>query len=297
MDAQATTPAPQAIMDGGIDYAGLFPPAALALAAAVDEYIAARGGPDARLLGRFVVPATQLGALGDELAGRDPGPGVMPLSVIVRDRSEDDRRAVEAFSAGPLSAQAPIESIEARPADLSGLAWLAHAFPPGRDVYAEVDLSTDVPQWLDAIAAHGLRAKVRTGGLTADAFPAPQALLAFLDGTIARGLRFKATAGLHHAVRGSYPLTYAPDAEQAPMYGYLNVLLATAALRDGQPRDAALALLLQPEGVTLTADGVSCAGVPLSPAALAATRRDHFTSFGSCSFREPATEFHAHLAH
>jgi hypothetical protein len=129
MDAQATTPAPQAIMDGGIDYAGLFPPAALALAAAVDEYIAARGGPDARLLGRFVVPATQLGALGDVLADRDPGPGVMPLSVIVRDRSEDDRRAVEAFSAGPLSAQAPIESIEARPADLSGLAWLAYAFP------------------------------------------------------------------------------------------------------------------------------------------------------------------------
>lgn len=297
MDAQATSPAPQALMDGGIDYAGLFPPAALGLPSAVDEYIAARRGPDARLLGRFVVPATQLGAFGDVLADRDPGPGAMPLSVIVRDRSEDDRVAVEAFSAAPLAALAPIESIEARPGDLEGLAWLAHAFLPGREVYTEVDLSADVPRWLDAIAAHGLRAKVRTGGLIADAFPAPQALLAFLDGTIARGLRFKATAGLHHAVRGSYPLTYAPDAEQAPMYGYLNVLLATAALRDGQPRDAALALLLQPEGVTLTADGVSCAGVQLSPATLAATRRDHFTSFGSCSFREPATEFHAHLAH
>ena len=37
-------------------------------------------------------------------------------------------------------------------------------------------------------------------------------------------------------VRGSYRLTYATKAPRAPMYGYLNVLLPTAALQAGSWR-------------------------------------------------------------
>jgi hypothetical protein len=81
------------------------------------------------------------------------------------------------------------------------------------------------------------------------------------------------------------------------MYGYLNVLLATAALRAGRPREEALALLLQPDGLVVGDEGATWGAMHLSPDVIAATRRDHFTSFGSCSFREPAGEFHAHAAH
>ena len=42
------------------------------------------------------------------------------------------------------------------------------------------------------------------------------------------GVPFKATAGLHHAIRGEYPLTYAKDSPRGEMFGYLNVFIAAA---------------------------------------------------------------------
>ena len=297
MEPQAPAQPHRSPMDGVIDYAGLFPPAALPMAAALDEYAAAARGADAHMLGRFVVTAAHLPELAGLLHTRAGLPTPLPLSVIVRDRSIDDYQAVTTFDASPVAQRAPITSLEARPSSPEGIAWLAHTYGVARDLYVEIDLTADLGPWLDAIARHGLRAKVRTGGLTPEAFPAPEVLLQALEAFVTRRLPFKATAGLHHAVRGTYPLTYAPDSARATMYGYLNVLLATAALHAGRPRAQALALLLQPEGLVVGADGATWGLLHLSPAVMAATRRDGFTSFGSCSFREPAGEFHTHAAH
>lgn len=297
MPLQVPGQAQQSVMDGVIDYAGLFPPAALSMSAALDEYAAASHGADAHMLGRFVLTASHLPAFADAVASRTDLPSPMPLSVIVRDQSGDDREAVTRHDALPLAARAPIASIEARPASPEGIAWLAQAFGVGRDLYIELDLSAELAPWLDAIVRHGLRAKIRTGGLTPDAFPAPEALLHALDALVTRRIPFKATAGLHHAVRGVYPLTYAPESAQAVMYGYLNVMLATAALRDGRPHAEALDLLRRHDGPVLGDAGATWGARPLGVAVIAATRRDHFTSFGSCSFREPAGEFHRHTAH
>jgi hypothetical protein len=296
MPLQVPGQAQQAVMDGVIDYAGLFPPAALSMSAALDEYAAASRGADAHMLGRFVLAASQLPAFADAVAARTDLPSPMPLSVIVRDQSGDDREAVTRHDASPLAARAPIASIEARPASPEGIAWVAQAFGDGRDLYIELDLLADREPFLDAMARHGLRAKMRTGGLTPDAFPSPDALLHAIDALLALRIPFKATAGLHHAVRGSYPLTYAPESAQAMMYGYLNVLLATAALRDGRPHAEARALLLHDAPVVVGASGISAGASHLETDLLATTRRDHFTSFGSCSFREPAGEFHRHTA-
>ncbi|HEX5631332.1 MAG TPA: hypothetical protein VFY15_06715, partial [Acidimicrobiia bacterium] len=52
-------------LSGLIDYAGLFPPASLDLAAAVEEYRAIRGSAESWLVGRFICPADRL----VELAG------------------------------------------------------------------------------------------------------------------------------------------------------------------------------------------------------------------------------------
>jgi hypothetical protein len=49
------------LMSGLIDYAGLFPPAALDMAAATRNYAAYREGEYAWMLGRFVVPAVRRG--------------------------------------------------------------------------------------------------------------------------------------------------------------------------------------------------------------------------------------------
>ena len=52
-------------MRGLVDYAGLFPPAALAMAEAARRYAAYLGSPEAWMLGRFVVPVERLDELAD----------------------------------------------------------------------------------------------------------------------------------------------------------------------------------------------------------------------------------------
>ena len=53
----------RALLTGVIDYAGLFPPAALPMADAVRNYDAYRNGEHAWMLGRFVVPVPSLRVL------------------------------------------------------------------------------------------------------------------------------------------------------------------------------------------------------------------------------------------
>lgn len=279
-----------ALLQGVVDYAGLFPPAGLAMPEAVAEYRAALAGPSAWMLGRFVVPATRLAELAAVLAS---GPAPWAVSAIVRDGASDDLAAIAAFNAGASGAR--VDSIEAKPQSLEGVDRLAVQGRTVGEVYVEIAPGPDVDAWLARVAALGLRAKVRTGGLTADAFPSSVALAAFLAAAVRHGVPFKATAGLHHAVRGAYRLTYEPDAASAPMYGYLNVLLATAALQAGEPAAVAEALLQQSDAATLAfADGsVRWGARSFAAAALHTLRARGLVSFGSCSFREPAGEFGA----
>ncbi|MGE0362527.1 MAG: hypothetical protein AB7H93_06320 [Vicinamibacterales bacterium] len=282
-----------ALLAGVVDYAGLFPPAALPMAEAVREYAAARAGAEAWLLGRFVCPAGRLADLAAAL-GTTPVPGLL-VSAIVADRSTDDVAAIASFNDRASVHGARVDTVEAKPATADGVDWLADAFPTMAEIYVEVVPGDDLDRWLARIAARGVRAKIRTGGLTAEAFPAAGALGAFLAAAVRHGVPFKATAGLHHAVRGDYRLTYAPDAASASMYGYLNVLLAAAALRMGRPSGVAEAILTASDATTLTFtnDAVRWGDETFPLPVLRDTRARHLTSFGSCSFREPAEELHA----
>ena len=40
----------------------------------------------------------------------------------------------------------------------------------------------------------------------------------------------KATAGLHHAIRRSHPMTYAANSQSAVMHGFANLVFAAALL-------------------------------------------------------------------
>lgn len=282
----------RALLAGVVDYAGLFPPAALPMAAAVAEYDAARRSPDAWMLGRFVVPATRLAELGAALAAAPPGSGTWRLSAIVRDGADADRASVADFNRAAARHRARVDTIEAKPSTLDGIDWLAAAYGADFDVYVEVPAGDESARWLERVAARGLKGKVRTGGLTAEAFPAPAALVAFIDAAVRLKVPFKATAGLHHPVRGAYRLTYEAAAPHAPMYGYLNVLLATAARHAGRSAAAVETLLCQEDAAALAFgdDAVRWAGVDLPADAVRALRRDQLVSFGSCSFREPVDE-------
>jgi hypothetical protein len=53
----------RALLSGAIDYAGLFPPASLSFEAAIEQFRRYRSGPNAWMLGSFIVPAAGLSEL------------------------------------------------------------------------------------------------------------------------------------------------------------------------------------------------------------------------------------------
>jgi hypothetical protein len=98
--------------------------------------------------------------------------------------------------------------------------------------YAEIPLTWGLLAALDTLAearAGGLpvSAKFRTGGLAAELFPTPVELAAVICACRDRDLRFKLTAGLHHAVRYTDPETGFVH------HGFLNVLVAAVAAARG----------------------------------------------------------------
>jgi hypothetical protein len=135
----------------------------------------------------------------------------------------------------------------------------------------------------------GAFAKIRTGGVTPEAIPAPEQVADFLFQAAGRRLPFKATAGLHHPIRSLHPLTYAHRGPRAMMHGFLNVFAAAAFAWHGMDR-ACLAELLgetDARAFEFSDDGLRWRGRAISAEQVRAARRDFAHSFGSCSFEEP----------
>jgi hypothetical protein len=128
--------------------------------------------------------------------------------------------------------------------------------------------------------------------VTAEAFPSARDLVEFLAACQAERVAFKATAGLHHPVRGSYNLTYEPDAKTGTMYGFVNVFVAAALLRHGVSEEIALKVLEESDASAFefSSDGVAWRRQRISASELRAVRKEFAISFGSCSFREPVDE-------
>jgi hypothetical protein len=121
-------------------------------------------------------------------------------------------------------------------------------------------------------------------------FPSSAEVASFISACVAAGVAFKATAGLHHPVRGSYPLTYDADAPQGVMHGFLNVMMAAVIALSGDSRDVRSVLDDAEPALVFTDSGAAWRGRTIDRAEIARARRDLFLSFGSCSFDEPAAE-------
>ncbi len=290
---RVTAPAAvRALMAGAIDYAGLFPPAALPMPDAVRNYSAYRAGPHAWMLGRFVLGVARLEELAEAFAALHPAPdGAWPLSVIAR---ATDAAALAAFNARYAS-RLRIDTVEVPPvraAEVGALAPLATSYA----VFAEVDWADDPAPVIAELARHGLRAKIRTGGVEAKAFPSSAQVARFIEACRAARVPFKATAGLHHAWRGEYALTYDAGSARGTMFGFANVLLASVAATAGA--DAAeIAGTLEPAGppaFEASDRGWLLPSGRAVPVELVAAARTHtMASFGSCSFEEPVQELSA----
>lgn len=242
------------LLDGLIDYAGLFPPASLPMEEAVANYDRYRRGPFAWALGRFVVQAERLAQV----------PRTFSVSVLATPETMPAVDVVEIKAAS--------EDDIRRIAELRG----------NRTVYVEVGDVT----LLDAIAEHGLRAKIRAGGITPDAIPAAGRVALFIQGCRDRNLAFKATAGLHHPIRCVRPLTYEADSPVATMHGFLNVFIAAAL-----PQFATQILLEEnPRAFAFDDGGLWWHDLRVTAEELVRLREQFAISFGSCSFEEPIAD-------
>jgi hypothetical protein len=277
----------RALLDHVVDYAGLYPPANLDVVSAAQNYAAYRASDDKWMLGRFVVGVAKLGELRAVIRSLRPAQSGWPLTVVAPDAAAGTG-AMRAANDATMT----IESIEVKAKTPADVALLSRAADVKRELYVEVALDNSLDGMLDAIAAAKLRAKVRTGGVTPDAVPATADVVRFLRGCIDREIPFKATAGLHHPLRGTYRLTYAPDAATGSMFGFLNVFLAATLLRGSLSDDDARALLEETDesAFTIGDQSIGWRDHIADLDAIVAARLRAATSFGSCSFREPVDE-------
>jgi hypothetical protein len=274
-----------------IDYAGLFPPAGLPMEQAVANYASYLAGEHRWALGRFIVPASRLGELEAAVARQASPSEPWELSLLASGSTEEDLAAASEFNErhqGELS----ISSFETKASSLAAIEELARSLGPSMVPYVELPLSVETPQLIRALAARNLRAKIRTGGVTADAFPSPVQVASFIAACAQSGVPFKATAGLHHPLRCTRPLTYERDSPTGAMHGFVNLFLAAALLRAGVDPDVAARLLedADPASFTLEEARIGWRDYAVTGEDLASTRAELAISFGSCSFEEPITD-------
>jgi hypothetical protein len=235
--AGTRTDAQRALLGRLIDHAPLFPPASLPLDEALEDHRRALASDESWIVARFVCPGSRLG----ELEGEP-----LRLSVVVDVRPErlDER----------------VEAVEGRgdPADLARLA---------PEAYVEIESARQVVE----VGAAGARAKIRCGPEP----PPVEALAAFVSACRAAGVAFKATAGLHHAVRSG------------GQHGFLN-LLAAAIFGDEER-----ALAEVDRDAFRLDDDFGWRNRSAGPKEIARVRRELFASVGSCSFTEPVQELRA----
>lgn len=288
-----------ALLNGLIDYAGLFPPAGEDMRTAVDNYSQYLRGPDRAALGRFIVPLARLDEFEDAAADqfpRDKAGNAWRISVLVADDVRDAASSMSKFnsrySGRGRRGRATIDVAEMKAATIEEVANQHRDLPRVFTSYFEIPLTVDVPSLVAAIGEVSARAKIRTGGLTPEAFPSPESIIDFMVACRERSVAFKATAGLHHPIRGEYRYTYESDSAKGTMYGFLNVFLAAALVEAGEDESVAIAALEEtdPSAFEFHEDYLQWRDKRISAEQLAAVRERSAISFGSCSFTEPIDE-------
>ncbi|HQY88835.1 MAG TPA: hypothetical protein PK402_09260 [Tepidisphaeraceae bacterium] len=309
----------RALMTGVIDYAGLFPPAALALEPAIRNYARYLNSEDRWMLGRFICPASKLGELSpfvDELFAGEQGatgsysgtsPGLCRIAALGR-----GGKTREEFDIGMRADAEAIRTFNARHAAQHFGHALVDAFETRAPANANIPLemssfveanigvgsgnSTD--NWRSAIT-HTIESaelrqfgfKLRTGGVEANAFPpADQIAFAIVACRDAR-VPIKFTAGLHHPIRHFNPSV------QTRMHGFINVFAAGVlahvhgfdGAHPGRLDEAKLIPILTDEdskSFQFDNDGLRYKNLSATITQTESARRQ-ILSFGSCSFDEP----------
>jgi hypothetical protein len=296
----------RALLGHAIDYAGLFPPANLELDTALRNYAGYVRHPDAWMLGPFILPLAEFDAAARGLAQFDEQ-HQLRISVL-GPRTDDAGTFQKSFLAG-------IDSIAAFRAGCGGAVSIEQfEMPLPTDVDSDglkairSSLATSqlntfweakgnaAERVIELIAANNLAAsgpklgfKLRTGGITADAFPSSSQIAAALAAAGNQNVPIKFTAGLHHPVRIFH------ESVQTKMHGFLNVLGAGVLGIEHHWNETQIVRMLDdedPAAFSFTDDCFTWREWEIETERIK-SHRELVTSLGSCSFDEPRDDLRA----
>jgi hypothetical protein len=263
-------PAPlEPALVGLIDDAAIFPPGDADLQDALAAYVDRSTEDGAELVGSFVLRDTDLPLLRGAL---------LPLSIVctggagqLAGPTEFVRRTNPAI----VGMEIAVRDLDDPAGNVRRVVAATDELETEWPVFVELPATSADPRWwaaADVAAEAGLLLKFRTGGLEASAFPSAEVLAGWIDAALDRETQFKCTAGLHRAVRHT-------GADGFQHHGFLNILTATGRAFDGATHDEVVAIL-EDRHLSVTVEDVE-------------RGRRWFTSFGSCSVREPLDDLRA----
>jgi hypothetical protein len=293
----------RALLAHSIDYAGMFPPCSLALEPALRNDANYVRSPEAWMLNTFVLPVEQFDAAKELLSPFDP---LHPLRVAALGPNTAD---AEAFLEALEKADTAIRSLSSN-VDLISISHLEMFLP--RDVaLASMEearsILGDLPAFWEAPAERAQETitllaelnsemdeptfgfKLRTGGVTPDAFPTSAQVARALVVPATHQVPIKFTAGLHH------PLRQYREEVQTKMHGFLNVLGAAILAAEHKWDEKQTAAMLEDENPKSFSfdDGFFAWREWKLDIKWLNNRRKFVTSFGSCSFDEPRQDLRA----
>jgi hypothetical protein len=294
-----------ALCSGLIDYAGLYPPAALGLPQALSNYRSYTSAPDSWMLSRFIAGAAHALQLTDELLAGFMSQGALEISLVSKDPIQELPKVIAALP--QVARVVAVESPLVAGTEIKDqLASHREAFKALVDQGHQLEMFYEVPfseNWdqeflrlVDGIvtigAGHPARSvgcKLRCGGLEPQLVPSPERLGRALHACAERSIAVKFTAGLHQPFR-HMPKPGETGSAGVPMHGYFN--LYWAALVVNAKRCSAgevIEIVAEMESCNprVMDDSIEWLGVRLSEQEIRDMRSSKVLSFGSCSFEEP----------
>ena len=294
----------RALLEHSIDYAGMFPPCSLELGPALTNQARYARLHERWMLNAFVLPVGQFDASKQFLPQFDP---MHPLRISALGPKTENANG---FCVALVETDAAIRSLSAHNVDLVSISQLEMFLPDdvdssvlneARSIVGSLPAFWEAPaeraeRTIALLAEHNSNTdqptfgyKMRTGGVTADAFPTSAQMAPALVAPATHQVPIKFTAGLHH------PLRQYREEVQTKMHGFLNVLGAAVLAAEHKWDAAQTAAMLDDEDVSsfqfddeffAWRDG----RIDLNRLR---DRRRFVTTFGSCSFDEPRADLRA----
>lgn len=301
-----------------IDYAGMFPPANLNLNDAFGEYTEYIQCPDEWMLNRFILPVSKIKDLTDtdEYIKAVPQDFKIKFSLLLSGGNTAAEFTKNLKSDFPLAdtlneksgglmiadnfeVKIPAEVMQAadfRPAEkfIREISRLVNEHSGEQaKIFFESFNSADFEKVYEYAAGaiaesnsvyNNAGFKLRTGGVTEDAFPSIGQVSYAVYINNKNKVPFKATAGLHHPVR------HFNSTVKTKMHGFLNIFGAGILAHINSLSPAEITEIISeenPDSFRFTENGFKFRSLNAGTEEIEKARNEFAVSYGSCSFDEP----------